>query len=278
MARRHDSSHTFSPSPALTMDLSIDPPLLNMNIAEDEVSTRIKSSKISLLQSKLLTPPMEVEDVEKVQILERAKRHCVERSLASPSPTPANPETEIATQGEDRISAGQEDDDGGPIDKSVLISFKYHISYAIWNRKKPEQSATLYLFCQAKQSIANTTVVLHNDNVMSVSVKQGSILEASFPNKSYFSEPQYNSGKRLRLPLCIRRVPNIEYTETELRMYRWKPQQLGGDTVVALISLKEKLVDFFAIDVSSSIHALELERSLTKRKQVFEAGDISVGM
>ena len=29
-----------------------------------------------------------------------------------------------------------EEDDGGPIDKIVLTSFKDHIAYAIWNREK----------------------------------------------------------------------------------------------------------------------------------------------
>ncbi|KAM7490787.1 hypothetical protein LguiA_033708 [Lonicera macranthoides] len=57
-------------------------------------------------------------------------------SVAAPPPAPANPETEIATEGEDRSGASKEDDDGGPIDKSVLISFKDHITYAIWNREE----------------------------------------------------------------------------------------------------------------------------------------------
>ncbi|KAM7523166.1 hypothetical protein LguiA_013068 [Lonicera macranthoides] len=57
-------------------------------------------------------------------------------SLESPPPTLENLEIEIAAQGEDPSGAGQEDDDGGPIDKSVLRSFKDHIAYAIWNREE----------------------------------------------------------------------------------------------------------------------------------------------
>ncbi|KAM7510856.1 hypothetical protein LguiB_009731 [Lonicera macranthoides] len=55
--------------------------------------------------------------------------------LASPPPAPANLETEISTQGKYPNSASQEDDDGGPIDKSMLRTFKDRIAYAIWNRE-----------------------------------------------------------------------------------------------------------------------------------------------
>ncbi|KAM7529087.1 hypothetical protein LguiB_032497 [Lonicera macranthoides] len=50
----------------------------------------------------------------------------------TPAPPPAPPAA-LAPESE---SLGQEDDDGGPIDKSVLISFKDHIAYAIWNREE----------------------------------------------------------------------------------------------------------------------------------------------
>ncbi|KAM7463610.1 hypothetical protein LguiA_031731 [Lonicera macranthoides] len=50
---------------------------------------------------------------------------------------------------------------------------------------------------------------------------------------------------------CVRVVPNMEYTETEPRMCRWKPQQLVGDTVTALVSLREKLDDLSPIDLPS---------------------------
>ncbi|KAM7528315.1 hypothetical protein LguiB_031725 [Lonicera macranthoides] len=46
-----------------------------------------------------------------------------------------NPDTEMTDEGEDPSGEGQEDDDGGPRDKSVLISFNDHIAYAIWNKE-----------------------------------------------------------------------------------------------------------------------------------------------
>lgn len=50
------------------------------------------------------------------------------------------PSTSIASE-ED----APKEDDGGPVDKTVLTSFKYHMSYAIWNRKEVF-SRFVYLF------------------------------------------------------------------------------------------------------------------------------------
>lgn len=33
-------------------------------------------------------------------------------------------------------SIASEESDGGPVDKTMLASFKYHIAYAIWNREE----------------------------------------------------------------------------------------------------------------------------------------------
>ncbi|KAM7528724.1 hypothetical protein LguiB_032134 [Lonicera macranthoides] len=79
-------------------------------------------------------------------------------SLKSPPPTPENPEIEIAAQGEDPSGAGQEDDDGGPIDKSVLRSFKDHIAYAIWNREE------LYGLFKGPGSLQNPRIHLAKTN------------------------------------------------------------------------------------------------------------------
>ena len=68
------------------------------------------------------------------QYRERKKR--TSPALESPPPAPENPETEIAAQRGGPSGADPEDDDGGPVDKSVLISFKDHIAYAIWNREE----------------------------------------------------------------------------------------------------------------------------------------------
>ena len=52
------------------------------------------------------------------------------------------------------------------------------------------------IFPQAKLKTARASAGYAHDNLSS-----GSILEASFPNESFFSQSQCSSGKRLRLPL-----------------------------------------------------------------------------
>ncbi|KAM7506475.1 hypothetical protein LguiA_016928 [Lonicera macranthoides] len=47
-----------------------------------------------------------------------------------------NLENEMTDEGEGPSDASEKDDDGGPLDKSVLISFKDHIAYAIWNKEE----------------------------------------------------------------------------------------------------------------------------------------------
>ncbi|KAM7479421.1 hypothetical protein LguiA_027634 [Lonicera macranthoides] len=367
-------------------------------------------------------------------------------SVAAPPPAPANPETEIATEGEDRSGASKEDDDGGPIDKSVLISFKDHIVYAIWNREEDadRKLATIFhwpklnewklseevegvqsrvrasglihlvdntyryidyvaiqAFVERWQPETNTfhlpfgemTITLDDvRQILGVPVEgdcltspegakeiqpkvaidmaskllgmtEAEVVEETkdtyairlqllkercmgrataestpeeldicarayimfllgcvvFPDKTKTKISIYflgclrdiskvgnlgwgmailahtyrqlghasRSGVRSisgcltlivawiceHFPDCVRIVPNIEYVEAEPRMCRWKPQQLGGDTAATLISLREKLDDFSAIDEVMAEKAISL---LDRAIEGAEGGNISI--
>jgi len=52
---------------------------------------------------------------------------------------------------------------------------------------------------------------------------------------------------------CLCTVPNIEYTEMEPQMCRWKPQQCKGNIDMMIIVLRERLDDLTEIDVLSFI-------------------------
>ncbi|KAM7523739.1 hypothetical protein LguiA_013641 [Lonicera macranthoides] len=98
-------------------------------------------------------------------------------------------------EGPSSVAPDEDDnDDGGPVDKSVLTSFKDHIAYAIWNRTR------------------------------------GWICE--------------------HFPGCHQSIHNMEYTEMQPRMCRWKPHPCGGDTMTTIKTLREKLDDFSEIDIT----------------------------
>ncbi|KAM7491417.1 hypothetical protein LguiA_034338 [Lonicera macranthoides] len=117
--------------------------------------------KTHLLQSKPFTPathstkknpPLPAPESPTPK-LPQSQSHALPAAPAPPatlapeseSPEPPPPaleilETEIAAQEENPRGSGQENDvkkydNGGPINKNALISFKNHVAYAIWNRE-----------------------------------------------------------------------------------------------------------------------------------------------